>query len=667
MDIDLSQFKQVFFEEAIEALSLMESELVRISVANPESEIIDNIFRAAHSIKGGSATFAYTQIADFTHLLETLLDEIRSETRELTAEHVSLLLDSVDIIRNMFEAINSNTEFSDPKLANIELQFIQLLNTSQETSIEQEDQLSTKTADNSSNSWRITFIPCENIMRYGNDPAAIINELKELGELEVTLLVKEWPTLHDFDPEACYLQWELLLTTKCSIEDIKAVFEWVEAESTINYQSLNALNTDKEPQKTAQDNTANQANITEAKTQSNNTSTSSIRVSTDKIDMLINLVGELVITQSMLGEISQQSITPELITELQQGLEQLESHTKELQESVMQIRMLPISFAFNRFPRLVRDTSMQLQKKAQLIITGESTELDKTVMEKIIDPMVHLVRNALDHGLESPEQRLAQNKNEIGTINLNAYHQGGNIVIEISDDGSGINPEKVFAKAMKQGLITNDDQLTESEIQQLIFSPGFSTVEEVSEISGRGVGMDVVKKNIASLNGSIELKSKVNEGSCFTIRLPLTLAILDGQLARVGQQTYIVPLVSIQESLQVNAEQICQLDNNVNLISVHGEYIPIVKMFNLFNQQPDSTNIQDGLIMIVNFNNTKFGLLFDELLTQQQIVIKSLEKNYFAIPGISGATILGNGKVALIIDVAGLIGSTEIKHNNFAA
>ena len=379
----------------------------------------------------------------------------------------------------------------------------------------------------------------------------------------------------------------------------------------------------------------------------------------EKVDSLINLVGELVITQSMLSQVGSDFNIKKLET-LKSGLTQLEQNTRELQESVMQIRMMPISFAFNRFPRMVRDLAMQLDKEIDLQISGENTELDKTVMERIGDPLVHLVRNSLDHGIETPEERIKKGKPAMGTIKLDAFHQGGNILIEISDDGQGINTAKVFAKAVEKGLITSKDVLTDTEIFNLLFEPGFSTADIVSDVSGRGVGMDVVKRNINILGGSIDVKSEKDKGSTFSIRLPLTLAILDGQLIKVGDQIFVVPLMSVTESLQVKEELVSCVGGEMDLYQLRDDYVPMIDIAEEFGFEREVTDLEESLLVVVEGESQQIGLLVDELQAQQQVVIKSLDVNYKPIQGISGATILGDGRVALILDVVGFI--RQAKH-----
>jgi len=701
MEIDLSQFSQVFFEESLESIDAMEAELLKLDIDNPDDEAINTIFRAAHSIKGGSATFGFMQVANYTHLLETLLDEIREGDRQMTHDHQDMLLLSVDLLRNMFDALMRKIDFEDHLLKDLEIRFTaEIENTSHKNS-DVSDTSESETnasivvpADISSESnepeeprkvgWIIDFQAGINILRCGNDPLLMFNELRQLGALRVSLSESPLPDFNDMDPEACYLSWRLELIADSSLDRLKEVFEWVEDECVINYTPMSEIVSETAscaegeiPEQAAPcSDTSSIAAVAvpaaevakpRVAQQAKAPESASIRVGIDKIDLLINMVGELVITQAMLGQIGMQDkIDDESLLAMKQGLEQLATHTRDLQESVMQIRMLPISFAFNRFPRLVRDISKQLGKQVELILKGEDTELDKTVMEKIVDPMVHLVRNSLDHGLETPDIRMAKGKPAVGSITLNAFHQSGSVIIEIIDDGAGLDTDRILAKAIEKGLVAPDEEMTTEAIHQLIFRPGFSTADAVSDLSGRGVGMDVVRRNIGELNGTIDLVSIKDKGSRFTIRLPLTLAILDGQLIRVGRHIYVVPLVSIHESLQVEASHINRLSDGSELIQLRDEYLPVIKVFNLFNHTSDAKEIKDGLVMVVDFNNDKIGLLVDELLSQQQVVIKSLESNYSKVPGVSGATILGDGTVALIIDITGLValaGIVDVKEH----
>lgn len=708
MSIDLSQFHQVFFEESFEGLDSMEEGLLDLNPNDFDVETINTIFRAAHSIKGGAGTFGFQVVANFTHVVETLLDEIRAGSRSLEANHVDLLLRSVDCLREIMQALQQGDE-PEVTLANeLKADFEAVLSAEAATG----DSVSTTLSDDSSEAdilggtgqgyWAIYFKPDADVLRTGNEPVRMFRELESLGTLTSEAVVCDVPEFTQLDPETCYLAWNLRLTGG-KREEIDEVFEWVIDESELSIRWIDgavseaarvtsvsdeapgADNTPVESMTSSQtepvevpvaEREANESENTSGFVESelpvdskaatpakptakkapskSSAETTSIRVGIDKIDSLINMVGELVITQSMLGQLGANFDMDKLVR-LQEGLAQLEHNTRELQESVMRIRMLPISFTFSRFPRLVRDLSKVMDKKIELVLLGENTELDKTVMEKIGDPMVHLVRNSLDHGIETPEERVAAGKPETGTITLNAFHQGGNIVIQIIDDGKGLDVERIRSKAVERGLVSEGDRLSDEQIHELIFHPGFSTADVISDISGRGVGMDVVRRNIQELNGSVEVESVPGKGSTFTIRLPLTLAILDGQLVRVGNEVFILPLVSIIESLQVDLSMINNVGGKKEVLRLRDEYVPIVKLHELLRVEPDNYELENGLLVVVEADNSKVGLFVDDLLAQQQVVIKSLEQNYQRVEGISGATILGDGKVALIVDISGVL------------
>ncbi len=690
MTVDMSQFYQTFFEESFEGLDTMESELLNMDVGAADSETINTIFRAAHSIKGGSATFGFDSVASFTHVVEAILDEMRSGDRMVTQSSVNLLLNSVDCLREMLTGKQNNNDVDEEKIALVKQELDELHKESnghkQEAANESTE---TDELEQKCSKWNIQFTPYDNLLKKGNDPVRLLRELSQLGSFEVATNLDSLPDFDNFEPEVCYLSWNLLLQGKVSLEQINDVFDWVDGDCDLKITLVNESDIEKEQiisdqqdslleKKQAKPEETQIVSVAEEKQApkevkaiaSNfpppndkgmsrrkspvNAESGSIRVGIDKVDALINMVGELVITQSMLGQLGEE-FDMSRIEKLRDGLGQLERNTRELQESVMSIRMLPISFAFQRFPRMVRDLSQRLNKKIELKLSGEQTELDKTVMEKIGDPLVHLVRNAIDHGLEGSEERIAKGKPETGVVNLNAYHQGGNIVIEITDDGAGLDQERILAKAKERGLIKEDEVPTDERIREMIFDAGFSTAEEVSDVSGRGVGMDVVKRNIKELGGTIDVKTKKDEGSTFTIRLPLTLAILDGQLIRVGGETYIIPLVSIIESLQVRLNNINAIAGQAELYKLREEYIPIVRLYNLFQVDPDSNDLTKGLLVVVESDGQRAGLFVDDLLGQQQVVIKSLETNFRRVNGVSGATILGDGTVALILDISGLM------------
>ncbi|TKB91624.1 MAG: chemotaxis protein CheA [Nitrospira sp.] len=535
----------------------------------------------------------------------------------------------------------------------------------------------------------------------------MLRELRSLGKLtEVGIDMSRLPDLAEVDPEKCYLSWHMRLATEKDRKVIEAVFEFVREDSKLVIEECGALSVkreaseseneprveDGEPkplgeilvesgvvsretldQALAQQKRVGQILVEqhaaspqqveqalqkqrqqESAAQSKKTDTASIRVDTDKIDKLINLVGELVITQSMLSDLGarfEMSHMPVLL----ERMAQLERNTREIQERVMSIRMLPIGTAFSRFPRLVRDLSAKAGKKIQLVLSGEETELDKTVIESISDPLTHLVRNSADHGLEPPEERLDNNKQEIGTIRLNAFHEGGNICITVEDDGRGLNRDKILAKAVKQGLIGENEKLSDEQIWLLIFKPGFSTAEKVTDVSGRGVGMDVVKRNIEGLGGTVSIKTRPGQGTIFILKLPLTLAIIEGMTVRVGQETYIVPLLSILESIQPKPGGVKTVVGKGELIDVRGTYLPMVRMYEIFALQPEITDPTKAILLILETEGERVAVMVDEILGQQQVVIKSMEQNFRKVEGIAGATILGDGTVGFILDVRGLL------------
>ena len=678
MTFDMSQFHGVFFEESYEGLDVMEQGLLSISASAPtDKEVINTIFRAAHSLKGGSATLGFSEIAEFTHVLETLLDEVRDQTRQLDEKAINLLLQSCDCLREMISALENESSIDSTLSTSLRQQFEQILSGSSNPTPEPstaEEQRDNKADSAASVGWLIKFEPEPQILMSGNEPLRLFRELSELGELKVTAKTEALPSFFDLVPDECHISWQLELLSDAPRAQVEEVFDWVLDECELSVTPLSGDAAEAEKQlDTPQAEVAAPAKVIAAtapppstpvapekefEPPKATTSANSIRVGIDKIDSLINLVGELVITQSMLSELGN-DFSLQKLERLSAGLEQLQQNTRELQESVMQIRMLPISFAFNRFPRMIRDLSERTGKKVELRLQGEQTELDKTVMEQINDPLVHLVRNAVDHGLESPEQRVANGKEEVGHVELNAYHKGGNIVIEIADDGRGIDTQKILAKAVDRGLVSADQNLSDPQIYELLFEPGLSTADNISDISGRGVGMDVVRRNIKALGGRIEVSSQLGKGSTFRVYLPLTLAILDGQLVRVGREVYVIPLIAIVESLQIKSELVNQVSGNMVLYRLRDENVPIIPLYREFEIETEQTELDNALLVVVEGDGRKVGLLVDDLLAQQQVVIKSLEHNYQRIEGISGATILGDGSVALILDIPGLIQRTS--------
>ncbi len=673
MSIDMEQFKATFIEESLEGLDIMEAVLLEMQPGTADAEEVDNIFRAAHSIKGGSATFGFSDISNFTHVVETLLDQVRAGEREVTQEAINLFLSSVDCIRDMLAGAQEGFEINLEQVAEVKAGLDRMLGSASQATVPAEIEPEATDGSPAASGWKIVFKPFPDMLRSGNDVVRLFRELADMGEMVPKVELEGLPALVDMEPEEACLSWEVTLNGSIGREQVDEVFEWVDGDCELSItplgdeKALEDMPADKLSTAVEVSSTPVQAAPLVEERRSNNdrrqgdrrknrssSENSSIRVGIDKVDALINLVGELVITQSMLGQLGE-DFSMDKVERLKDGLAELERNTRELQENVMSIRMLPISFAFNRFPRMVHDLCGKLEKKIELKMSGEQTELDKTVMEKIGDPLVHLVRNAVDHGIETPEVRIKAGKSETGTVHLNAYHQGGNILIEISDDGAGLNRDRILAKAIERGLANNGDNLSDAEIFDFLFQPGFSTADVVSDVSGRGVGMDVVKRNITALGGAIDVESRPGNGSTFTIRLPLTLAILDGQLVRVGEQTFIIPLVSIIESLQVESSRVNAIAGSAELYKLRDDYLPIIRLYDAFGLKPDSASLEDGLLVVVEGHGQQAGLLVDDLLAQQQVVIKSLETNFKKVGGISGATILGDGTVALIVDIGGII------------
>ena len=655
MTIDMSQFLETFYEESFEGLEVMEAELLNLDLGSADNETINTIFRAAHSIKGGSGTFGLNDVAEFTHVMETLLDEMRDGRREVTQESVDVLLRSVDVLRNMLSSLRENEDVDTERVKKTKAELDELLDrTGGGGASVDNDEVSIAEKIKDKNEWKINFSPSPGLLRTGNDPVRIFRELESLGEIEIVADVSRIPPFEQLVPEDCYISWEIKLKTEVGQDVINEVFAWVEDECELNIVRINKENKETSTHASIEKKSVSGGPVKPKKSKA--TDSGSIRVSIEKIDDLINMMGELVITQSMLSQLGNaEEFCNSHIEKLRDGLVQLERNTREMQENIMRIRMLPISFAFQRFPRLVHDLSAKLKKNIVLEMTGENTELDKTVMEKIGDPLVHLVRNSIDHGIESPDKRKEIGKSETGIIKLNAFHEGGNIVIEIIDDGAGLDRDRIMSKAIENGIIEEDETLTDGMVYDLIFQPGFSTAEVVSDISGRGVGMDVVRRNIRDLGGTVDVSSEPGVGSTFTIRLPLTLAIMDGQSICVGEEIYIVPLVSIVESVQICSDEVKGVAGKASLYRLRDEYIPIVRLHEVFSIETKCKKIEDGLLVVVEGEGTKVALFVDDLLGQQQVVIKSLETNYKKINGVSGATILGDGTVALIIDVGGLI------------
>ncbi|MDN7881169.1 chemotaxis protein CheA [Burkholderia aenigmatica] len=739
MTLDITQFYQTFFDEADELLAQMEQLLLNLDVGSPDPEDLAAIFRAAHSIKGGAATFGFSALTDTTHILESLLDRARNHELTLTKEMVDAFLETKDVLSDQLVDYRASAEPDAAAAATICAKLERLKAESSAGApvaaapvpaapvaaavasaapaaepaasddrapdhvIEQAVAAAHPAADAGEGGphLKITLVGVD-----AKDRELLTEELGNLGRIvgreeagaDLTLWVESDVPSDDIVAVCCFVIDESQIrvghgtapaapaaaqeAAAPAAEPVAAaqparveVFapqaaapqpaasaaaaapaEPAAAAAQAQQPSQHA-HADHAPQAAAHhdDKRARPAAAAAAGAEG-----SSIRVGVEKVDQLINLVGELVITQAMLAETAS-AFDPALHDRLFNGMAQLERNARDLQEAVMSIRMMPMDYVFSRFPRLVRDLAGKLGKQVELVTFGQATELDKSLIERIIDPLTHLVRNSLDHGIETVDKRVAAGKDAVGQLVLSAAHHGGNIVIEVSDDGAGLNRERILAKAAKQGMQVSDT-ISDDEVWQLIFAPGFSTAETVTDVSGRGVGMDVVKRNIQSMGGHVEISSLAGRGTTTRIVLPLTLAILDGMSVKVGNEIFILPLNFVMESLQPSNDDIYTVGNGERVVRVRGEYLPLVALHEVFSVEDARTDPTQGIVTIMETEGRRFAMLIDELVGQQQVVVKNLETNYRKVHGISAATILGDGSVALIVDVAALNRETRATH-----
>lgn len=657
MSMDITDFYQTFFDEADELLADMEQHLLDLVPEAPDSEQLNAIFRAAHSIKGGAGTFGFTILQETTHLMENLLDEARRGEMQLNTDIINLFLETKDIMQEQLDAYKSSAE---PDAASFEY----ICNALRQLALEAKGEASAPAVPAA----KLSVVDA--VAEPDTAPDAPAGKLRvvlsRLKENEVNLLEEELGNLATLsnvvkgkDSLAATLdggigQDDIVAVLCFVIEADQIAFETEAAavEAPAPAENTPAVVAAVPALKAVPKETA--APARGEKPASRSSESTSIRVAVEKVDQLINLVGELVITQSMLAQRSNE-LDPVTHGDLITSMGQLQRNARDLQESVMSIRMMPMEYVFSRFPRLVRDLAGKLNKQIELTLMGSSTELDKSLIERIIDPLTHLVRNSLDHGIELPENRVAAGKSPVGNLILSAEHQGGNICIEVTDDGAGLNRERILAKAISQGMAVNEN-MTDEEVGMLIFAPGFSTAEQVTDVSGRGVGMDVVKRNIQEMGGHVEIQSKQGAGTTIRILLPLTLAILDGMSVKVADEVFILPLNAVMESLQPREEDLHPLAGGERVLEVRGEYLPLVELWKVFEVDGAKTEATQGIVVILQSAGRRYALLVDQLIGQHQVVVKNLESNYRKVPGISAATILGDGSVALIVDVSALQG-----------
>ena len=629
----IDQYKQAYQEEARELLVELESALLELDRNRGDREVVGRAFRALHTIKGSGAMFGFDDIAGFTHNLETAFDRLRNGSLAATADLIRLSLAAGDQIRGMLDEADGRGAV-EPERAEEILAELRQLTGPAEPAAETAAPARALPASGPEREWRIRFRPGPNVLLNGTNPLLLLAELREMGRLRLALDTSAMPQLAEIDAERCYLAWDMVLTTPASLEAIRDVFIFVEDDCELSVEPAGERTVKR--------------SVKEERSGAG--AASSIRVSADRLDQLVNLVGELVTVQARLSEVAGRREDADIL-EISEAVDRL---TAALRENSISIRMLPLKTTFERFRRLVHDLAIELGKEAELTIEGADTELDKTVIDRLNDPLVHLIRNSMDHGIESPEARRAAGKRAVGTVHLSAHHSGANVLIRVSDDGRGLDSEKVRARAVEQGLIEAGARLTEAEIFSLILAPGFSTAKEVTEVSGRGVGMDIVRRSIDDLRGSIDIASQPGAGLAITLRLPLTLAIIDGLLVRVGRAHFVLPLANSLECVELTRRD-TEAAHGKHIANVRGEPLPYIRLSEYFGME--TARPEREQIMVVETEHGRYGFVVDEVLGDHQTVIKTLGRLYRNVQTVSGATILGNGAVALILDPHRLVQS----------
>jgi two-component system chemotaxis sensor kinase CheA len=685
----MDELVKVFMEECEDEIRELESGLIRLEEDKEDEDTINRVFRAAHTIKGSAGLVGFDSVSNYTHNLENILDRIRKKDMAITKKLISTMLTSVDFLKRMIAAGSEGEEIDEKEIEQSVQSLKRFSGAAKPAGDIQGDQSRLK--DKSGEkiiSVIMKFRP--DILATGQDPIMLIQELRDLGEIiESRVYADAIPDLYNLVPTTCYTSWDIIMRTNRPITDVNNVFIFVMDENEISVADISSqykegvdltlaekpigeiliekgLVTQSDVEEALKEHkTTGQALVEKGKvsrdavekmalaqSQSRKiTKSSTIRVDTDKLDKLVNLVGEMVISVARMSQCASDISDTALSRSLQGAISALERISRDLQEQVMRVRMVPVEGTFNRFRRVVRDLSFELGKKIEIKMTGTETELDKNVIEQISDPLKHMIRNSIDHGIEMPEERRQIGKPEIGVIWLKAFQREGNIFIEISDDGKGIDKKRVLAKAVEKGQAEAGKSYSDKEIFDMLFAPGLSTSENVSELSGRGVGMDVVKRNIEDLRGSVEITSEEGKGSRFRIKLPLTLAIIDGMMVKVGTEVLTIPLSVIDKSVRPSRAEIKTVEGKGELVDIRGDYLPLVRLYQLFNLPSVKIDPTEALVVVLHGEQNRFGILVDDVLGQMQAVIKSIDKNFKKIEGTSGATILGNGKVSLILDV----------------
>lgn len=704
-----------FLEEADELVQDLESSLLELESNLKDRSIIDKIFRAMHTIKGGAGMVMQSELSDYAHHLETLLDQVRSGGVECTSELVSTLLKANDCIISFIQKIRGEGEVDEELKETTLKELKSFSNQSPQPVVEEKKEVPVpqKNAEEVHQTGQQTYLITlkfnEDFLTQGSDPLLVLSQLKELGEISVIPHLSELPDYKVFDPEKLYLWWSIKLTTEQSITDIENVLIFFQEGNQLKIENIDTPDEeqtqvrnahqqmiqeaessevpDKDTEVIEKDGVQEKEEKEEETTQSQATGeedalssttdnspqppqkpvekteetqvVQSIRVQVDKLDKLQNLVGETVINQARLMRLSEEitAIDENLGEMVLQFVEDNETSVRELQDQIQQVRMIEMGSIFTPMKRIVRDFAVKNQKQINLDIHGADTELDKTVTEQLHGPLVHLIRNAMDHGIEKPDERNNKGKDRTGTITLRASHQEGFVIVEIEDDGKGMDPQKIYEAGVRKGIVAEGEQLSDTEAFQLIFQPGFTTTTEVTSTSGRGVGMDSVKKQIESLLGNIEIQSKVNQGTLVRLKLPLTLAIIEGMIVKVGQQVFTLPLLSVVEALKPLDRQVKHMKRSGELIDIRGEFIPLIRLHKKLQLKDALEDPKEGLVVVVQQSNQKHCLLVDEIIDQRPVVIKNLEDHFIQVPGLAGATIMGDGSISFILDVSSLVNS----------
>jgi two-component system chemotaxis sensor kinase CheA len=673
---ETDRYVETFLQEAYELLADIEEAVLLVERDPNDSGSINRLFRDMHTIKGSGAMFGFSDLAAFTHHVETVLDKVRDNTLPVTRELIDLILASRDQIGNLLSASQGQAEVDHAMGDRIIVSLHALLQNGNDSEPTPAPQIEADACNEISASYRIRYKPSMDLFICGMDPAFLLDELRELGNCTITANTEDVPCLEEMNPENCYLSWEIMLSTDRGINAIRDVFIFVEDSSVIEIEELiteaqstlpmpadspaTALMDSERSPMVACEHTPVKPVQPEQPTSDNQQSASkkdAVRVPSDKLDALINLVGELVITQAHLAQVADELDS----SDLSMSVESMDRLTSELRDIVLSIRMMPIGTTFGRFKRLVRDMSGELNKKIELLTDGAETEMDKTVIDRLADPLVHLIRNSIDHGIEHPANRVQIGKSETGTIRLSAVHKGTNVIVSVQDDGKGLDAELIRKKGIEKGIIAPDAELSEKELFALIFAPGFSTASQVTSVSGRGVGMDVVRREIDALRGTVNISSKKGKGTAIDLSLPLTLAIIEGLLVSIGDDRFVIPLSMIEECLELTADRFA-MDQSRNVIQIRNEPISVIRLREVIGIS-GRPSMEEAVI--VNSDGNRLGIVVDHVIGDHQTVIKPIGSMYKDIECISGATILGDGKVALILDIQGLIDRAKEQERAF--